>query len=337
MKILVYDDNPDFGGHQIMACRGIEALAAEPTTEVVGMINPANQKLAERLVGIQTLDADAERIHTLNPDLVLCVQGDIAQSTAGVRAARAAGVECASYIAIPHRLADMGAKLGALRDLRNRRLFNQPDRFITISESMKALLIERGTKKPIAVVPNGIPAPPIPAIMERGATTTLAVVGRIEFKQKRQDFLVRAFQARPDRFKNCRLMFFGDGPDARPLDRMIADVENISRAPWSNDIEAIYGMIDFLIIPSRYEGVPLVMLEALARGVPVLGSARDGMKDVLPPEWTFAPENADALAAAFSNARDDGIGKIAELQMKVLAENSIEAFNANFVRAVSGQ
>ena len=79
------------------------------------------------------------------------------------------------------------------------------------------------------------------------------------------------------------------------------------------------------------------MLEALARGVPVLGSARDGMKDVLPPEWTFAPENAEALAATFSKARGDGMEKIADLQRKVLAENSIEAFHANFVRAVTGR
>jgi hypothetical protein len=42
MKILVYDDNLDYGGHQIMASHGIEALVADPTLEILFMFNPQN-------------------------------------------------------------------------------------------------------------------------------------------------------------------------------------------------------------------------------------------------------------------------------------------------------
>ncbi|QBG47508.1 hypothetical protein EGM51_08935 [Verrucomicrobia bacterium S94] len=163
MNILVYDDTPGFGGHQIMAARGIEALAETPGLHVTLMYNPENRKFIRNLKHFEhltVLEADAPRIPTLKPDRMLVIQGDITQSISGLCAARRAGIECISYIAIPHRLAEMGAKMGRLRDIKNRPLFQKPDRFITISESMAALLRERGAHQPVTVVPNGIPPRP---------------------------------------------------------------------------------------------------------------------------------------------------------------------------------
>jgi hypothetical protein len=162
VKILAYDDSPDFGGHQVMACRGIEALANDPTVEVVCMLNPANRQLAEKLAKFDILDAPCtpRKLKLLDPDLVFCIQGDIGQSTRGIVAARKAGIECVSYLAIPHTLKQKGAKFGALRDRLNPSLLNQPTRYIVISESMKQRLVKRGCTQPIAIVPKGIPAPP---------------------------------------------------------------------------------------------------------------------------------------------------------------------------------
>ncbi|VGO12270.1 hypothetical protein PDESU_00821 [Pontiella desulfatans] len=332
MKILIYDDNPDFGGHQVMACHGIEALAAEPSAEVVCLINPANQKLAERLRGAGIPACPAQE--KMPPaDLVLCIQGDIAQSTKGIKTAKQAGIECASYIAIPHRMADMGAKLGALRDRLNQHRFNTPDRFITISKSMKQIMLERGCAKPISIVPNGIPAPGIQH--QPSEPTTLGVIGRIEFNQKQQDFMVRAF-LNESAFKGCHLLLVGGGPDEAKLRTLVAGQRNITLMPWQEDMEAIYEKIDFLMIPSRYEGVPLVMLEALARGIPVIASARDGMKDLLPQNWTFDPGHADALARTLQEVRASWPNQIEPLRQHVLSAHSMEAFKRNFIRKVAG-
>ena len=339
MKLIVYDDNPDFGGHQVMACRGIEALAADPTLDVVCMINPANRQLAEKLKGLNVREAPctSQQLKSLNPDLVLCIQGDIAQSTRGVAAARKAGIECVSYLALPHTLQQMGAKLGALRDRANQSLLNTPTRYIVISESMKALLIERGVTKPITIVPNGIPLPkpqasspqpPPPSLL------TLGLIGRIEFNQKQQDFMVRTFLAFPEVFAGCHLLMAGDGPDAGKLRQMVEGKENITLRPWQDDTEAFYSEIDFLMLPSRYEGVPLVMLEALARGIPVLGSNRDGMRDTLPGTWTFDPENGAALASTFSSIRNTWQDEIEAIQSRIATEASLETFKENFCRAI---
>ncbi|WP_372806183.1 glycosyltransferase family 4 protein [Pontiella sp.] len=334
MKILVYDDNPDFGGHQVMACRGIAALAAEPALEIECMLNPANHRLAAQLRGADIPVCPAQaRMPAPPPDLVLCIQGDIAQSTAGIRAARKAGIECVSYLALPHRRATMGAKLGALRDGLNKKWVNAPDRFITLSESMKRILLDRGCTQPIAIVPNGIPAPPSPK-HQVSSIQTIGLVGRIEFNQKQQDFMARTFLANPA-FNDCRLLFVGSGPDEARLRALIAGEDRIALWPWQDDMEAVYNRIDLLAIPSRYEGVPLVMLEALARSIPVIGSNRDGMQDILPPEWTFAPENATSLASAFSAARTAPADQLDALRQTVLQKHALQRFNENFVTAVT--
>lgn len=363
MKILAYDDNPDFGGHQAMASHGLEALAAEPSIDLVCMVNPANRRLAGRLAqtgiaplletpcttrklqglrnrlsqgGIRDL---AARFAALKPDLVLCIQGDIEQSSQAILAANRAGIPCASYLALPHRLADMGATLGALRDRTNRSLFQKPDRFIAISERMRQLLVERGCTKPVAIVPNGIPLPQAPRARSGEPRAVLGMLGRVEFKQKRQDFMVDCFCRFPKHFADCRLLIAGDGPDAKRLERLIAACprrNDIEFMPWQADPEAFYGRIDLLLLPSRYEGVPLVMLEALARGIPVVGSDRDGMAELLPRAWTFAAGDGPALAETFARIRNCGQKETGPLQQQVAARYSLDAFRLNFVGAVAG-
>ncbi|MDZ8119814.1 glycosyltransferase family 4 protein [Pontiella agarivorans] len=338
MNILVYDDNPDFGGHQIMAARGIEALVETPGLHISLMCNPKNRKLIrilEHLKHLTILEADATRIQTLEPDRVLVIQGDIAQSTAGLCAARDADIECLSYIAIPHRLAEMGAKMGKLRDIKNRPLFRKPDRFITISESMAERLRERGACQPVTIVQNGIPAPPIPRLTIHDTKFTIGIIGRIEFSQKQQDFFVRTFRRHPSLFSDCRVLFIGSGPDEENLKKLIKGDHTFAHLPWQKSMEETYEVLDMLVIPSRYEGVPLVMLEALARGIPVIGSRRDGMQDILPSDWTFTPEDAASLATTFSSARQNWQHKIADLQNRILEEHSLEHFNTNFVNAVT--
>jgi glycosyltransferase involved in cell wall biosynthesis len=232
----------------------------------------------------------------------------------------------------------MGAKMGHLRDRTNQYLINQPSRYITISDSMADFLRERGVTVPIDIVPNGVPAPKTPN--SQLPTTlpseqcTLGMLGRIEFKQKQQNFMVRTFIDLPDQFKNCHLLIAGSGPDQEKLKKLIQKKDNITLLPWQGDTEAFYSAIDFLMLPSRFEGVPLVMLEALARGIPVIGSRRDGMQDLLPEAWTFQPGKEELLAQTYSKARLSWKDSIDPLQEMVQTKMSIPAFQQKFHEAL---
>ena len=361
MKIIVYDDTLDFGGHQIMACHGIEALASDPANEILCMIHPENRQLAEKLAKIkscQILEAPGStrrfqsvlnhvdhrgikrlqyRFGTLQADLLLCIQGDIEHSSQALIAAHRMGLKCISYIALPHYLTTMGARFGAWRDALNHGLFSRPSGYITISESMAGLLRRRGATQPITIVPNGISVPQTAKPRNQERIAVLGMLGRIEFKQKRQDFMVRSFCDFPQAFESCRLLIAGDGPDRASLEHLVAHgprKADIALHPWQDDIDAFFASIDLLVIPSRFEGVPLVMLEALARGIPVIGSNRDGMKEMLPASWTFEAENSVALADTFSAVRYNWQQMIDPLREKILNEHSLEAFKANFSAAL---
>jgi glycosyltransferase involved in cell wall biosynthesis len=334
-KIVCYDDNPDYGGHQVMACLAVEGLAQSSGWHPVFFCNSHNRRLNERLLEIQSAtgnldihptpfstrklqgvrnrfaNASAGALALLlgqeQPDLILCIQGEIEDSSLALCAAERMYAPCISYIPVPHRMALMGAKLGALRDALNAYLFRKPDGWITISDSMKILLEERGATAPIEVVHNGIdltrfaPCDKIAARRALGLPENkqlYGTIGRIEFNQKQQDFLVRTFSNHWKNDPTTHIVITGDGPDRAQLEALIAELgmqQQVTLLPWQADSSLVYNALDLLIIPSRFEGVPLVMLEALACGVPVIGSARDGMKDLLPPDWTFEAENGAAL------------------------------------------
>lgn len=374
-KIVCYDDNPDYGGHQVMACLAVEGLAQSEDWQPVFFCSPHNRRLNDRLREIQTATGNLE-IHPTpfatrklqglrnrfsgasigalalllgqeNPDLILCVQGEIEDGSLALCAARRMHAPCISYIPVPHRMALMGAKLGALRDLFNAYLFRKPDGWITISDSMKTLLEERGATAPIEVVPNGIDMSRFQPLEKKSARAALGLpedkmllgtIGRIEFNQKQQDFLVRTFSKHWKKRNNMHLVITGDGPDRERLEALIHELglsKQVTLLPWQADSTLVYSALDLLIIPSRFEGVPLVMLEALACGVPVIGSARDGMKDILPAAWTFEPENSAALFQALENVSKHWKTELPDLQTRVREEYTLEKFKQNFEAVLS--
>lgn len=374
--LLCYDDNPDFGGHQVMACLAVEALARQEDIRTVFFSSPTNTRLNERLKEIQQTTGrlelkstsfctrklqglrnrfaakQKEALQTLlaaeQPDLILCIQGEVEDASMALCAAKEMTAPCVSYIPVPHRMALMGAKLGAIRDQLNAYLFRKPDGWITISESMKELLEERGTNSPIEVVHNGIDSERFSPIDPCAAREKLNLppdvfligsIGRVEFNQKQQAFLVRAFSNHWKKDPSVHLVLAGDGPDRNQLEQMIREsgMQNqITLLPWQSDSALLYAAIDLLVIPSRFEGVPLVMLEALACGTPVAASARDGMKDLLPAEWTFATEQENEMVQTLRRfmTGNGWIEPLGDLQRQVRTEYTIEAFQENFVSAV---
>ncbi|SDG15600.1 Glycosyltransferase involved in cell wall bisynthesis [Limimonas halophila] len=77
--------------------------------------------------------------------------------------------------------------------------------------------------------------------------------------------------------------------------------ERLTRRAASNDRDALFAGIDVLVLPSRYrhEAQPLVVLEALARGIPVIATGRGCLPGMAqPPALTVLPRDGATVAAA---------------------------------------
>jgi glycosyltransferase involved in cell wall biosynthesis len=119
--------------------------------------------------------------------------------------------------------------------------------------------------------------------------------------------LLAAFAAARERCPRLALLVVGDGPDAARLAPALA-APGVAWLPPRRELCDVYAALDLLLLPSRAEGCPQVLVEALAAGVPVLASAvggvpwlvRDGVDGRLVP-----PGDATALAGVLAELACD--------------------------------
>lgn len=131
-------------------------------------------------------------------------------------------------------------------------------------------------------------------------------VGRVT-RQKGQDVLVRAWPAIRAASPQAELVIVGDGdllPDLRRLEtpgvRFVAGVRDVR--PW-------YAAADVVVLPSRWEGLSLTAMEALASGRPVVASDIDGLAEVVGPDVgaLVPPGDPAALAEEIGHRLRDGL------------------------------
>lgn len=96
----------------------------------------------------------------------------------------------------------------------------------------------------------------------------LACVGRFFLIDKGQDILIKILTQRKWRDRPITVSFVGSGPDLIHLQEMIAlhGLENINIIQFQSDIEKLWLNFHALILPSRSEGLPLALAEAMALG-----------------------------------------------------------------------
>ena len=377
--ILFYDDAAEFGGHEVMTLAAVKYLLEERDAKVGFMYYAGNVRLRQELSSMQkehealslypvkfrssrlqnltTLFAFKSISHLgrlmqqFSPAIVVIAQGRIELSTKGLLAAKRSGLRTVSYIPMAHPLAHISDLPGAwLRDQLNRYFYHLPECFITVSQSMARVLRQQGAKSRISVVYNGVDwsryrrmdREQSRARYELGERDyAIALVGRIQFRQKGHDFLIKAISRFRDHFERCKLLVVGDGPDAPKLKEMVLslDLSHIVRLlPWSNSLSELYSAIDMLVIPSNFEGVPVVMLEGMYFGLPVVASNIDGMAEILPDSWLFKHSDENSFVETFKTVknRNNGI-EIKTNQDLVSTKFTYHTFSAEFAHILSDE
>ncbi len=126
-----------------------------------------------------------------------------------------------------------------------------------------------------------LPAPPHEPLPALGPATPLVVcVGRL-CRQKGQDVLLEAWPSVARRVPGARLVLVGDGPEELRL-RSRAP-EGVLFAGAVADAVPWYQAADVVVLPSRWEGMALAPLEAMACGRPVVVTDVAGARESLPP------------------------------------------------------
>ena len=177
---------------------------------------------------------------------------------------------------------------------------------VYVTEDLKTANAQAYRGLPQHVIYNGI------AALDRTAASrpsefannavNLVVVGRLE-PVKGIDIAIQALSASTVHSLG-RLHIVGTGPSLEALQRLSTDLgvsNQISFAGFRTNVHDYVAHADALLIPSRHEGLPYTLLEALALGTPVIAACVGGLAEVLTAERTallFEPGNATALASA---------------------------------------
>lgn len=162
---------------------------------------------------------------------------------------------------------------------------------IAVSKSLALLLEREGIAKsvPLVLGNGGSKGVDLEAFKPRDARMsahpfTLGFVGRLS-ADKGIDSLVGAFDEHLDRHPHSRLVIVGDIDDSDPV--AAAFIERIQNDPKieyvgpSDDVATQIQRMDVLVFPSRREGLPNVVIEAAACGVPTVGWRVTGVTDAI--------------------------------------------------------
>lgn len=234
-------------------------------------------------------------------DRVILVQGDIQQGSGFITAAKLLNINLVSYIPFAHSYKKMNAQGYKIKDLLASHTYKMCSEYITISACFEDDLLALNPKAKINIIKNAVQKVENKKTSRQLSTDdviNLFIIGRVHILQKGHDILIEALKSVQG--YNVCLNIVGDGPDKDEVLTFAKELpENITLKwhGWLDDTWSVADDADVLVIPSRYEGVPLVMLEGLERGVPIIAVSRDGMRDYLPSEWLYPPggNESDAL------------------------------------------
>lgn len=157
----------------------------------------------------------------------------------------------------------------------------------------------------------------------------IGFVGRLS-EQKGAAFLIDAMALLADRAVAARCFIVGDGELGDELQeraRRSAAAGNVVFMGPRDDSQNFLSQVDVCAMPSLWEGLPLVLLESFSVGAPVVGSAVDGLLDVVhngENGLLVKPGDAKALAAALERVAGDRV------LLRGLSENALACYEADY-------
>lgn len=185
------------------------------------------------------------------------------------------------------------------------------ERVVSVSDATAKWLIEkRGVPSDkVMVIPYGVnlekykqnPNPELKAQLQLPPDAlVVGVVARLH-PQKGHRYLIEAAGRIVKQVPNVKFVLVGDGELRGELENMVATKglsDTFLFLGFRNDVNELLRTFDLFVLPSLYEGLPNVILEAMATGLPVVATAVDGSPELILDDVTgflVPPKEIDAL------------------------------------------
>jgi glycosyltransferase involved in cell wall biosynthesis len=217
-------------------------------------------------------------------------------------------------------------RIGWRWSLLRRWTYPQADAVVLLTGAARRWADARRPRWRTAVIPNAVRPAPLAVAPRRpecfGSRTAMAL-GRLG-PEKGYDRLIPAYARLAERFPEWNLVIFGEGAERASLERLVADFGLAGRVHLPGriaDPERVLPAADLFVLPSRFEGFPMALTEAMAAGLPAVAFAcsgaaeiiRDGIDGLLVP-----PGDVAGLAAALARLMAD------EAERRRLGERAVE-------------
>ena len=224
------------------------------------------------------------------------------------------------WIGVAHGWTNENRKIRLYNRL-ERWLLRRADAAITVSPRLYATVSAlRGRRRPTFLILNAVDEQELVADVGGAEVRrrlgiapgipVLGVLGRLS-PEKGQDLLLKAFagalRVRPE----ATMLVVGDGPEAGSLKAQTRALGIEARVRFCGHQSAIRDYLealDLLVLPSRSEGLPNVVLEAMCVGVPVLATDVGGVREIIEDGmngWIVPPGDAEALESAIVRTLSD--------------------------------
>lgn len=184
-----------------------------------------------------------------------------------------------------------GKLISLFYNILERKALKRADVIISVSDENKEYFIKKYPilKNKIQVIPVGIPDNLKPNISKdlknqygyKNSDEIYLYIGRLE-KEKQVDLIIKPFIDKNIDIRK-KLLIVGDGKERKNLENISKENRNIKflGSVRHDEIKNILNLGDFLILYSKFEGLPTVILESLACGVPVISNGVGGIADII--------------------------------------------------------
>lgn len=306
MKPLVvhFTDSLEFGGAEQAILTMLAALDSSqwklllvhhPHKELEQLVNGASELGVEAVPvprmdpgwpGIERVPRFAGRLRSLRPAIIhFHLTWPLACQYA-IMAGHFAGAD--ALVATAHLYVE--ASLSKRVWLQQRILSRLVDRYLAVSGAVKDELVAKlgWPQDRIEVVHNGVILPAdVPQSdrillrdMTGGSREAVVLLPARLTAQKGQSVLLRAAPA----IARAHFVFAGDGPDRAGLAALASQLgldDRVTFLGYRQDVQKLIAAADLVVLPSLYEGLPLVILEAMAGAKPVVASRIPGIQEIV--------------------------------------------------------